>query len=156
MMKPSKNRRIFQTIWDEIEYLHDKAAYWLDYRQQRRNAARYLKRLKPLVEKADPRHEAILGAACRAQLAGYAGSLPDEIRFTQHKIKLLEQWLRGHEERQGYDWNDLFDEYELLAALLEEDGKFESARRVKDAARQVRQQSRRVANRTPASRAKAS
>jgi aminopeptidase N len=156
MMKPTATRRRFSGVWDQMDYLYDKAAYWLHYRKERGHAARYIRRLKPLVEKADPGHEAILGAACRALLADFEGDLSKEIYFTKHKLQLLEHLLNGHEERLGYDWNDVIDEYEVLAALYEEDGQLAAAREAKNACVRIRKRIASAGNAVARRRSKAS
>jgi hypothetical protein len=140
VIKPTGTRRRFNGVWDQIEYLYDKAAYWLDYRKERARAAPYVRRLKPLVTEADPRHEAILGAACRALLADFEGDLTQEISFTKQKLQLLEQSLEGREERLGYDWNDIVDDYDVLAALYEENGQLTDARKARNACARIRKQ----------------
>ncbi|MCK4660926.1 MAG: hypothetical protein KAV82_15505 [Phycisphaerae bacterium] len=122
MQKPPPNRRNFIHEWDEIDYLHEKLGYWLETRQSRYHARRFVTRLKELVSRKDPKHEVILGAACRAAIANCEQNLSEEIHYTKHYISLLRELLKDGFECPYYDWSAVRNETAVLAVLYAESG----------------------------------
>jgi hypothetical protein len=48
-MKPMPNRKKFQGLWDEIEYLYFKAGHWMYERGKPSRAKPFIRRLEPQV-----------------------------------------------------------------------------------------------------------
>src|SRR5207244_1002464 len=114
--KPPRQRRWFADDWDEIGYLYDNLLYWLFERENRERAHPYAERLKRLLPKADPDHEAILGAAYWSLVYEAEGDFRKAIEHRKNEIRLIH---RLHEISRGqpfeefalrrYGYDDLSD-----------------------------------------------
>ena len=128
MLNPLPNRRKFVHAWDEIDYLYMKAAYWAHHRDQRRRAVRFLPRLKRLISRNDPKHEALLGLECMALIADVEGDLDCEIEWTKRLINRIQHGFKIMSKKQlGRSWADVRDELEILSCLYVENGQMDRA-----------------------------
>jgi len=128
------DRRKFANEWDEISYLYNKLLYWLYQRQDRAKARSYANRLEPLLRKATPDHEAILGEECWSLIHEAQGNLRKAIEHRENEIRLIRRLHdtaqnSPHEERllKDYGYDDLSDRLDLLATLYHESGDLDRA-----------------------------
>jgi tetratricopeptide (TPR) repeat protein len=133
-VKSPSIRHKFANEWDELEYLYDQLLYWLYERQNPAKARRYAKRMAPLLEKADPDHEAIFGEECRSLMHEAKGDLPKAIEHRKNEIRLVRRLHEiSHqapfENRilKDYGYADLSDRLDLLALLYYENGDLDEA-----------------------------
>lgn len=118
-------RRRFQSIWEEVRYLCNKAEYWLHIHRSPAKARPYARRLKRLLKRADPHGESILGQECRCLICEVEGDSAGAIRHREDEIRKIrrlhvvtpkEQWDYACS---GYDYDDLSDRLDLLALLYD-------------------------------------
>lgn len=116
--KAPATRRRFRTDWEQIVYLYHKVLYWFYTREDRRQAALFAERLRPLVATADPNCEAILGASSRALLAELSGDLWVAIRSREREIELMRRLADANPPpAAALGPDELSDRLDLLALL---------------------------------------
>jgi hypothetical protein len=132
--EPIPARRKFANEWDEIDYLRDKLFYWLYERGDRGRSRPYAERLKRLLPKADPGHDAILGEECWSLIHEAEGNLPEAIQSRENVVRLirrLHEIARGRPYEdfatQGYGHDGLSDQLDLLAMLYHDNGDLDKA-----------------------------
>jgi len=133
-LKPPPIRYKFANEWDELEYLYHKLLYWLYEREDARKARPYADRLKRLLPKADPNHQAIFGEECWSLVYETKGDLRKAIEHRKNEIRLIR---RLHEISRNapyedlilkdYGYDDLSDRLDLLAVLYQQSGHLDQA-----------------------------
>lgn len=133
-VKPPSNRRKFSDDWDEVGYLYDKLLYWLYQRENAGKAHPYAERLKSLLPKVTPHHEAIFGEECWSLVYENLGNFNKAIEHRVNEIRLIR---RLHEISRntpgeefvlkGYGYEDLSDRLDLLAVLYHDSGNLDKA-----------------------------
>ena len=120
LYSPPLSKRSFIHPWNEMEYLYFKAGFWLFEGRNRHNADPFIRRLKILVTKHDPRGITILGLEGRILIADFEDKMEKEIEFTEKLasriIKLIKIWPRCPD----YDWTSVRSLYITLAMLYAE------------------------------------
>ena len=131
---PPRSRRTFAGVWDEIQYLRELLLFWLYERENPRKARRYGGRLRTLLGRADPRHEAILAEECRSLMSEAEGDEKAAIAHRETEILLirrLHQIARGnpHDRAalEGYGPEELRDRLTLLAILYHDHAQLDKA-----------------------------
>jgi len=132
--KPPPDRHVFNSSWDEINYLRDKLLYWLYRRQDSARSRVFAERLARLLRKADSDRASILGQECRSLVYEAQGDPPRAISHREDEMRLIR---RLHEisvgtateatALDGYDFADLSDRLDLLAVLYHENGQLDKA-----------------------------
>jgi hypothetical protein len=132
--KQTPARRKFAHIWDKIDYLYHKLLYWLYQRADQRMARRYAKQLERLVQKADPDHAAVFGEEIRSLAREAQGDTRRAIKHRESEISLIHQLYKAVRGKpyekaalKGYDYGDLSDRLDLLAALYHDSGDLDKA-----------------------------
>ncbi len=133
-LKSPPIRYKFANEWDELEYLYHKLLYWLYEREDARKARPYADRLKRLLPKADPNHQAIFGEECWSLVYETKGDLRKAIEHRKNEIRLIR---RLHEISRNapyedlilkdYGYDDLSDRLDLLAVLYQQSGHLDQA-----------------------------
>jgi hypothetical protein len=120
--------------WDAIGSLYQKLLHWLYKRADQRKASLCAQRLKPLLTKADPRHESIFGEECWSLVHEANGDLERAIVSRENEISLIRRLRRlsvgkPYEKAalKGYGWDDLADRLDLLATLYHKKGDLDKA-----------------------------
>lgn len=133
-VKPTKDRRKFADVWDEIGYLYDKLLYWLYQQADAKKARPFAERLELLLPKVTSEHEGIFGEECWSLLHEAKGDLPKAIERRENEIRLIQRLHEisrntPHEEivLKQYGYDDLSDRLDLLAVLYHEIGKLDKA-----------------------------
>jgi hypothetical protein len=136
--KPPPTERKFAHAWAEIDYLYHKLLYWFYEREDRRRAAIYARRLRPLLRREDSRSEVILGSAARALVAELDGNLADAIRHRIHELKLIRRLNEiGAPPEYAFGPDDIADRLDLLAILYWDAGDLELAERTLEESRRL-------------------
>jgi hypothetical protein len=132
--KPPVDRRKFNGIWDEINYLRDKLLYWLYARENTSRALPYARRLQRLLPKADPAHESIVASEAWSLAFEAEGRFPKAIERRENEIRLIRRLLdvsRGLANEQfilaTYGFGELSDRLDLLAMLRHNHGDLDGA-----------------------------
>ncbi|MDF1666970.1 MAG: hypothetical protein P1V97_34825 [Planctomycetota bacterium] len=116
-MAMPKTERKFDSPWEEIEYLYQKASYWLLFRNQRYRSQVFFERMKKLVQVNDPLGKTLCGADALALIADFEGSIQDEMDARKHAMDVLVEMLRNGPECRDHDWSDVTDALVLQASL---------------------------------------
>src|SRR5262249_3134252 len=118
----------------EIQYLYDKLLYWLYQKENRQKAVPFATRLKPLLRRASPDHDAVFGEECWSLVYELEGDRLQAISFREHEIELIRKLRHASMGSpnaafglEGYDISDLSDRYDLLAILYHDAGKLDKA-----------------------------
>ncbi len=128
--KAPPTRRRFAHEWDEIEYLYFKMLFWAYEKEDYRRASRFSDQLIKLLDRFDPKCEAILGASARALAADVNGRIDAAIRFRKREIKLLQRLLQiGGPAAEDLGPEDVSDRMDLLAIHYWDAGNLELARK---------------------------
>jgi hypothetical protein len=137
-------RRRFAGDWDEIEYLYRKLLYWFCEREDRRRAAAFCDRLEPLLNQVSPDDKVIVGEECRSLICEVRGDLGGAIRHRENEIRLIKRLHRislntpsRNLALSHYDFSDLSERLDLLAALYHEAGDLDRAIRILKESKQL-------------------
>ena len=105
-MKPPKTRRRFASVAGELDYARQKMTYWLHMSNSRRNAARYVSRIKRLLEQAGNMGIAIISPASQAVVAEYERKWKQAFAFRQREVRLIVRLYRSFTADQTKDLQD--------------------------------------------------
>ena len=109
-------RRSFRSEWDEINYLYDQLLYWFYGQENRARCYPYAFRLQRLLQRADPKAEALLGMDARAIMAELAGDHLDAARYRRKAVRALARLHeRGELESVRLGPDDISDRLDLMA-----------------------------------------
>lgn len=117
--------------WPEIErlyYLVLKHFYGSPHRIK--DALRYARSLKTLLETTPESQEAILGQNALALLAELQDDLPAAIKHRETVVEMLRRLLEGSDRMKDLDWSDVTDQLTLIALLYDRSGDTNRALRI--------------------------
>ncbi len=130
--------------WDKIRDLYHKLLYWLYRRGNVQKALKYADQLEPLLDKADPNHGAILAEEIWSLISEAKGDLRNAIRHRENEIGAIRQLHTISRDQpyekiatNGYDYSDLSDRLNLLAALYHDSGNLDGAIRTLSKSKQL-------------------
>ena len=138
MTQAPKTRRTFSEPSDELAYLADKIEYWLYERGNVAAAERFGPRFEALLQTNSRRLQgSIIYSVWSALLYDLQDDMAREIKSREELVHLLRRLLEIDGPVGGFEWIDLIEELEVLAALYEDAGDLPRAEATAAAAEQL-------------------
>jgi hypothetical protein len=94
LITPPKTQRSFANGWAELDYICNKASYWLYARSQKAKAVRYSRRLEKVLGKLPENDLAILREEGLALLHELQGNIGEAIVHRKREIQLMNRLHR--------------------------------------------------------------